>query len=261
MQALIDKVLATLEGVGWHVERAAERRALPQLIRDRYPAIPDAAVAFIERIDACVRPDETIWFLACVDFAGRSDSAYAWNEWEKLGLEGADNKVARETRRFWDNHFPILFSVGGDYAYLAINVDQSSPGLGCIVRGDALDFDSVTEVAKSFPDLLRDVIQLAQGDVWERANDRAAWPAFLASDRAAHQRQAATSLARHGGILWTARTPAPATHGVEVAGNGIIVSCPSPATVARATFLTGVCCTRREGWRPATPPLRARVNN
>jgi hypothetical protein len=179
MHALIDETLTTLERAGWDVRRAPERRALPQFIRDRYPAIPEMAAAFIEGIDACVRPDETTWFLTCADFAGQSDIAFAWNEWEKLCLDGANEQAARETRQFWDNHFPILHFVGGDYAYLAIDVAQGSPGFGSIVRGYAPDFEGTTQVAPSFADLLREVMRLVQGDVRDRGNDRATWPAFM----------------------------------------------------------------------------------
>jgi hypothetical protein len=48
--------------------------------------------------------------------------------------------LRREVKEFWDLHLPILQSVSGDYAFLALCLDKESGSFGAIMRGDASDF-------------------------------------------------------------------------------------------------------------------------
>jgi hypothetical protein len=159
IDSLLQNALAALERAGWRVERAAERRTLPAEISKRYPDIPALAVEFIEQVDRCVRGDEACWFLAAADFSGTAaDSAYAWDEWERMGLEDAGEGYAKEVRDFWNRHLPILLSVEGDYLFLAIDVDKSSKTFGSVVEAEALGFEDTGVRAASFGQLLKDIV-------------------------------------------------------------------------------------------------------
>ena len=162
---LSDSARAALDALGtmgWSVQRAAERRPLPPHIDSRYPAIPPPVRAFIEALDGCSRRGEQVWFLTSADYAADDDSAIGWNEWERLEDDGRkDDRV----RTFWDKHLPILNAVAGDYAYLAVCVDQGSKAYGNIVRGDAPDFRETTTVCASFDDLLLQIAKMPQGSV------------------------------------------------------------------------------------------------
>jgi hypothetical protein len=149
------------------VELATGTRSLPAEITKRYPSIPPLAVAFIEQIERCERGDETCWFLTAADFSGTADTAYAWNEWERMGLEDADEDYAKEVRAFWDGHLPILSSVQGDYLFLAIDVDRASKTFGAVVEAEALGFEDASVRAASFEQFLKDIVACVDDPVFD----------------------------------------------------------------------------------------------
>ena len=160
--------LDALAAMGWSVQLSAEPRPLPPQIDRRYPAIPTPVRAFVESLELCTRRGEQVWFLVSADYAIEGSDETAWNEWERIESE-AD--AAPEIVAFWDKHLPILNSVAGDYAYLAVCVDPASPTYGTVVRGDAPDFRETTMVSRSFEKLCEQIVQLQQGGRSENLDD------------------------------------------------------------------------------------------
>jgi hypothetical protein len=74
----------------------------------------------------------------------------------------------RGVKEFWNVHLPILQSVSGDYAYLALCLDKGSDSFGAIVRGDALDIEGTLSAAPSVHAFFELVTAVAKGDI-ERA--------------------------------------------------------------------------------------------
>jgi hypothetical protein len=154
MSPSAEAALAALRALNWTVQLAAERVPLPAAIDARYGAIPQAVRAFLEQLEVCTGGDERAWFLGSADYAGQGDSAFAWDEWERISADEADAMSAAQSRAFWDAHLPILQSVDGDYAYLAVCVDSASADYGHVVRGDGPAFEDASVVCRSFDELL-----------------------------------------------------------------------------------------------------------
>jgi hypothetical protein len=172
MNTLLEQALAALDRLGWQVVRAPERRKLPAAIATRYPDIPPPALEFIENVEACVRGDETVWFLTAADYAGvAKDSAHPWDEWERMGLEAAredgDEAYEKEVRAFWDGHLPILFAVTGDLQFMAICVDKDSKKFGAVVEAEALAFEDASVWAASYERLLKDIVACANDPAYD----------------------------------------------------------------------------------------------
>lgn len=135
---------------GWKVELAA-RVPLSAEILGRYPWLPRAVREVAESTAMAANTDETAWLLTSADYAGKTSSAYAWNEWEAQSLEAAtgDETWMRSIVAFWDAHFPFLLSVKSGYAYFA--VEQASLA---VVVGEGPEFEETTRVASSVPEFL-----------------------------------------------------------------------------------------------------------
>jgi hypothetical protein len=157
--------LDALNALGWTAQATSEPRPLPQAISDRYPAIPSSLRSFLEHIETCMRGDEQVWFLTSADYAGDSGSSFAWNEWETLENEDADAETSVAIRTFWNAHLPILQSVQGDYAYLAVCVDKASPNYGSVVEGYHPDFRETSTLCRSFDELLKQIKKLKSGSL------------------------------------------------------------------------------------------------
>jgi len=100
--------------------------------------------------------EQTSWFLSEEDFFQTDESKFIWNEFEKISIEAAedDEKLIQEVNEFWDLHLPIIFRVGGDYEYYAINISN-----GSVVYSFAPYFEEAEEVAISFYDFLDKIIK------------------------------------------------------------------------------------------------------
>ena len=152
-----------LKTLGWTVNVASEPQPLPSIINERYPEIPPSLRSFIEHIETCARGDEQVWFLTSADYAGESESSFAWNECESLESEDTDADTAAEIQAFWNAHLPILLSIAGDYSYLAVCVDRASPNYGFVVEGYAPEFRETSRLCRSFDDLLDQIKALTDG--------------------------------------------------------------------------------------------------
>jgi SMI1 / KNR4 family (SUKH-1) len=121
----------------------------------RYPQIPEGYVKFLQKVASCVNPAETVWFLCVDDYNGMSKSEWAWNEMEKIDLEGAqgDEQATAQIVEFWNHHLPFMYSVSGDYAYLALRVTGDS--YGSVVDGYDIDLTTASDVAPTFEEFVR----------------------------------------------------------------------------------------------------------
>jgi hypothetical protein len=148
--------LDALTSVGWNVSRLTKPVPLPETIVDRYAWVSRDVLDFVSEIEEAGNAknvsDQKAWFLSPGDFAGTSGKAFAWNEWELLGLDAAedDDEWKGEVTAFWDQHFPILTSLKSGYAYFAIERENNG-----IVVGEEPEFEAVTPVAASVSDLLQ----------------------------------------------------------------------------------------------------------
>lgn len=146
--------LSTLSQMGWDVRLREAQRSLPEAVRVRYPWLPVDITTIQESADVIVAPDARAWFLTSADFAGESDSAFAWNQWELDSLAAALNpNQQRRVLSFWDRHYPILLSVKSGYAYLAISQDDLS-----IVQGEEPEYEEASKVANSLAELMRMIV-------------------------------------------------------------------------------------------------------
>lgn len=155
------QVLEALEGRGWKVPRGTSREPLlPPEVSKRYPRIPAELIAFLEKMEACVNAEETVWFLCRPDFRADAEG-FRWNEFELMTLEGGDAESSVRTRKFWDRHFPFMLCVHSDYDYLAVDLDARS--YGTIVHGCGPDFEETSIVAPSFEQFLKVYLDAAAG--------------------------------------------------------------------------------------------------
>jgi hypothetical protein len=143
--------IARLRGLDWQCIEVDQKREFPEHIRKRYKCIPREYIEFVESLMECTNTTNTQWFLSLDDFAGTSGYAFAWDEWERMSLESAeeDPELIRSIREFWDAHLPIHFDVSDGYAYHAIRLSD-----GVVVAGREPEFEETEEVASSFLDFL-----------------------------------------------------------------------------------------------------------
>ena len=159
----LDAYIELLRSKGWNVELTyGGPLTLDPSFTSRYPRIPEGYLQFLQKVASCVNPDETVWFLCAADYNGTSDSQWSWNEFEKMVLEDEDDEDLRsEVVSFWDNHLPFMYSVSGEYAYLAFRVTGDS--LDSVVDGYELQTE-VSDLAPTFEDFLRLHAAAVQGD-------------------------------------------------------------------------------------------------
>jgi hypothetical protein len=125
----------------------------------RYQSIPPEYLQAIEESGLVVNATKTAWLLTTRIFAGTAGIAYAWNEWEQQSLDAAsgDDVLTSQICRFWDQKFPILFSVKSGYAYFALDLAS-----GRIFQGEEPDYEDPSDTGMSLPEFLE---RLAKPDV------------------------------------------------------------------------------------------------
>lgn len=170
MNPLVEEVLQALQGAGWTVKLASNPRPLPFEVAGRHPNLPPLAVEFFTHVDHCVSENEGRWLLAAEDFAAASGEGFRWDEFERMTLEGAERKDAREARAFWDGYLPVLLVVDGDYEFLALGTDRGSKHFGKVVWSDLVDFESPLVEAKSYEDFLIQLRDVARSGPASTAN-------------------------------------------------------------------------------------------
>ena len=150
---MIERFLACMKAQGWYAE-TRQPPPLPKWITDRYHNPPELWLQFVGTVSELFSGDETTWFLCAEDYDSRLDHAFWWNEWERLSLQNAegDEIWAAEIKTFWDNHLPIVMSVGDRYSYYAISMTD-----GRVVYGSEPEFEACQTVASSFEHFLDQV--------------------------------------------------------------------------------------------------------
>lgn len=129
--------------------------SLHSSVSERYQNIPVQYRVFLAKFKSIVSPDQTTWFLCEDDYNGTSETAFCWNEFEKLSLDAAtgDNAWEKEITMWWDNNFPIILSVRGSYSFYAIDMSSHA-----IVKGTEPEFEEARKIASNFEEFLQLVI-------------------------------------------------------------------------------------------------------
>lgn len=151
---VVGEFLAHLANVGWRVEVAGPDAARLPLSEAGARGIPAEYGDLLRRFALLAAPDESRWFLSADDYAGRSDSAFAWNEIELISLNAAVDAADRQrVQEFWAEHLPIAMAVDGCYEYLAINRTD-----GAVVHGVEPEFEEAAPLAASLQAFLLGVL-------------------------------------------------------------------------------------------------------
>lgn len=116
--------------------------------------MPAEVIPFCRSFDVLATADETAWFLSHLDYAGRSNSAFAWNEFEVNDRDAAMNDAERASvTKFWGRYFPLAMCVRGHHRYLAIGVERANAGK--IVLGDSSREEEASLLADDLGSLTR----------------------------------------------------------------------------------------------------------
>lgn len=118
------------------------------------PSGSEDHAAFLSLYTQLSSEDDTRWFISAADYAGTTDSAFAWDAFRAISLEAATSDADRQAvETFWTRHLPIFMRVDGDYEFLAL--DRES---GRVVHGVEPEFEAVSEVASSLDALFEQVL-------------------------------------------------------------------------------------------------------
>jgi hypothetical protein len=149
----LQQYLELLKSKGWRLELwdGATPPALDPAFTSRYPRIPPDYTKFLDRVKVCINPDETVWFLCLDEYNNTSNLCWPWNAMEQVDLDG-DEETRAEVVEFWNRHMPYMFSVRGEYAYLAFRV--SDERFGSVVEG-CEELLEPGDCAKSFEEFVR----------------------------------------------------------------------------------------------------------
>jgi hypothetical protein len=135
----LQEYLDLLRSKGWRVELWEDAPpVIDASFADRYPRMPADYLKFLQRVKSCVNADETAW---------------SWNEMENTALDGTvDEKERRGIVEFWDRHMPFMYSIGGEYGYLAFRVGTEP--FGSVVEGYE-DLSDASDSCASFEEFVR----------------------------------------------------------------------------------------------------------
>ena len=152
MDERLSSAISALISLGWEID-VKERPdwSLPEAITKRYGKIPAQFEEFLTFIQSCVNSTDTAWLLCVGDYAGTSELAFAWNEFETMSVDAAVGypAISAAVELYWSTHLTIGQAVGSHYTYLALRLDD-----GSVVFGEELEFEESTVVAGSFYELL-----------------------------------------------------------------------------------------------------------
>ncbi len=142
----LQRAFDRLEVSGWRRVRNVVPDEWPEQVIVRYPWIPSDLQDAMMELKEVVSGDETCWLLTSRDYAGRSESAFAWNEWEQQSVDAAgdDSEWIEQIRSFWDQHLPVALSVKDGYMYYALRKD------GTVVSGREPEFEETTHAATTY---------------------------------------------------------------------------------------------------------------
>lgn len=149
---LIERFIEWAKKNNWTIGRADKAMELPEEVTNRYKKLPKEWLEFIINFDDIMNSTDDMWFLTCENYL---DRVWSYDDFEKMSLEAADGdeEWSAEIKEFWDNTFPIIMSVGGDYQYYAIDLDS-----GNVVQGWEPEFECSSVVAESFAQFIEKII-------------------------------------------------------------------------------------------------------
>lgn len=149
---LIEKFSDWAKKNRWVIERAKTSMEMPEEVTTRYRNVPKQWKEFIINFDTIMNSTNDMWFLTHDNFL---DGVWSYNDFENMSLEAADGdeEWCAEIKEFWDNTFPIIMSIGGDYQYFAIKLDS-----GEVVQGWEPEFEECFVVAESFDEFIDKII-------------------------------------------------------------------------------------------------------
>ena len=150
------KEIERLKRAGWTVTTSRTNSfRLPAAIAQRHGDTPAVLADILTGVKECVSPDQQSWLLCQPDFAGKTESAFKWNQWELMSIECADgdDELIKDIEAFWDAHLPVYLSVRNGYSYTALRTQK--PGAGAIVEGREPEFEEASVVATSYSKFLR----------------------------------------------------------------------------------------------------------
>lgn len=153
---LIEKFLEWAKRNEWSIEQVQDVAEIPEEVTARYKNIPNQWKEFIVNFDTIMNSTDDMWFLTYDSFF---DDVWSYNDFENMSLEAADGNEewSTEIKEFWDNTFPIIMSIGGDYQYFAIKMDS-----GEVVQGWEPEFEEAFVVAGSFAEFIE---KLTMGEI------------------------------------------------------------------------------------------------
>ena len=138
----------------WRLTPAMPGQQLGAGFSQRYPNVPPEYLRFLQNFSRLQTEDGTLWFNSMQDFnseAGESaESVFAWNEFELQSLQAFDGDEAaqQQVRSFWDAHLPIVLSVQGHYAYVALGV--ATHNWGQVFAGEEPEYEEAQCIAPDF---------------------------------------------------------------------------------------------------------------
>ncbi|HEL4244291.1 SMI1/KNR4 family protein [Stenotrophomonas maltophilia] len=151
MKVLYSGFLKFLVAKGWSLVGRSDRDGVsPSSDNLVNSDIPAYYLEFLLNFLSLANEDESRWFVSIEEFAGVSDSAFSWDEFEKMSIDAAMTDAdGEDVRKFWVEYLPIFIAVDRDYQF--VGLDRSS---GVVVHGVEPDFESVTRLAETFDEFL-----------------------------------------------------------------------------------------------------------
>jgi hypothetical protein len=150
------EAIQQLRQKGWQVRESQTKTfQFPPDLEERYGDPPTSVVELMSGIAECLSPDKKAWILCQADYAGESECAFRWNEWERISSRATDGdpEFEAEVSAFWDDHIPIYMSVRDGYSFAALGL--RGPNKGRIVEGCDPDFEEVSFVADGLVEFVR----------------------------------------------------------------------------------------------------------
>lgn len=146
----VSRAVERLRSAGWqHAPAPTPEANLPARLEG---ALPDV-IAWVSSFGLLSNSAETTWFLSRDDYARADADGFAWDEFEVFSRDAADDpESVAAVAAFWRSHLPILQSVDGAYACLAVRSD------GAVVYGEEPEFEETTVVADSIGHLLEQIV-------------------------------------------------------------------------------------------------------
>ena len=139
------------DALSWRLTPAMPGQQLGASFFQRYPNVPPGYLQFLQSFSRLQTEDETRWFNSVQDFNGEAaESAFAWNEFERQSLQAFEGDEAgqQQVRSFWDAHLPIMLSVQGHYAYVALGV--ATHNWGQVFAGEEPEYEEAQCIAPDF---------------------------------------------------------------------------------------------------------------